>query len=402
MNEGARHSERGGVLIVALLIAATLSLLGAGLLASSLNSTRVASNEQASARAFSIAEAGIERGRVALGAMNLNAALAGGGNLLTNQALDAGSYSAVVTNNLGPRFPLGTIAADTGGATTDTDRVVLLTATGTMGNAQRRIEVVLRRLNTNFGYAVWTATSASFAGSSSTNSWDSSTGTYAATVGSNGDVFSNGSMTMASASMINGDADVGGAIPATHVSGTVTTGVPSQTMANASCPVGYTAAANLSGSGYTYNAATGVLNVGGSGNVTVTAPPNVLSFSNVTMGGSSTLTINSGGNHVDMYVSDVLSYGGSAMSNPSAMPTLLTIRACGASTSAWTISGGTDAYWAIYAPTRDVTVSGSADIYGAIVANTVTSGGGSAIHYDQALNNGPFAAITGGWAEIYQ
>ncbi|MDA2927266.1 hypothetical protein MYX78_08550 [Acidobacteria bacterium AH-259-G07] len=48
-------------------------------------------------------------------------------------------------------------------------------------------------------------------------------------------------------------------------------------------------------------------------------------------------------------------------------------------------SGGSGAYGLIYAPNAEVSIGGGGHWYGAIVANTLDNGGGSSIHYDRSL-----------------
>ena len=52
-----------------------------------------------------------------------------------------------------------------------------------------------------------------------------------------------------------------------------------------------------------------------------------------------------------------------------------------------TMSGGSGAYMAVYAPNAPITVSGDGDIFGSIVGSTFTASGGSSIHYDGQLRN---------------
>jgi hypothetical protein len=210
---------------------------------------------------------------------------------------------------------------------------------------------------------------------------------------------------MSASSTIYGNAEVGGSITAGHVqNGTTTTGAPAQTMTNPNCPGSYTPTANVcSGAGITYDAVNGDLTVSGnSTNCVMTAPPNTLSFRNVKLSGGGTLTVNSGGTHVDIYVARKLDVSGGTVVNPSAQPGMLNFSACGPATDDFKVSGGSEAYFTVYAPTRHVELSGGSPLYGAIVSDTFTDSGGSAVHYDTALNSSSVAMVPGSWAEIYQ
>ncbi len=52
-----------------------------------------------------------------------------------------------------------------------------------------------------------------------------------------------------------------------------------------------------------------------------------------------------------------------------------------------TLTGGSSASFAMYAPDTDISISGNGDIYGAVVGRTVTDGGTGAIHYDLELQH---------------
>ena len=68
----------------------------------------------------------------------------------------------------------------------------------------------------------------------------------------------------------------------------------------------------------------------------------------------------------------------------------LSIIGCGANNTPWVLSGGSGAYYALYAPNHNLTLSGSSDIWGATVADFDTESGGSHIHYDKALGRRPW------------
>ena len=159
-----------------------------------------------------------------------------------------------------------------------------------------------------------------------------------------------------------------------------------------------------SGPGLSYNASTGVLQIGASHGI----PQNFVFtgssyyFSSVTIGGGSTLSFGSAA-HTDIYVSNTLDTGGGAIVNTSANSTKVSIWACGTSTSNWRLTGGTSAYFSVYAPTHDIVVSGAGNLYGAVVSRAYTASGGSAVHYDKALatmRTPAINTIVGTWAEL--
>jgi len=49
--------------------------------------------------------------------------------------------------------------------------------------------------------------------------------------------------------------------------------------------------------------------------------------------------------------------------------TQLAVIGCGTDNTSWDLSGGTGAYYALYAPNHNLTLTGGSDIWGAIVAD---------------------------------
>ena len=109
------RDERGIALVVALLVSALLLLLGGHFMTASMTEKTIASNEVNVARAFYLAEAGVQHAKKSLEALDLSAVLNGtpvfaGGNAVN---LAGGNYAVQVTNNIAANgFPRGTIPAD--------------------------------------------------------------------------------------------------------------------------------------------------------------------------------------------------------------------------------------------------------------------------------------------------
>lgn len=400
----AHHGERGSIFIITVLLILSLIALGATYLTISTMDRKIAGNAVNSGRAFQLADAGLEDARSLLPSQNLDTLLAGGGNLIANTALGGGTYSVAVTNNVAPRFPTALVPLDAGGATNDTDNFVLATSTAVYRNATRVTEEVLQVTTSVFNYAVWSDSKSTISSSGVVDSWNSSAGTYAGTVGSNGNVFTNGTLTLSGSSQVKGNAEVASSTAPSsgHVTGSTTLNVPAQTMPNATCPGSYAPAANVvCGASCTYNAATGVLDVSSStGLVTINAPPSSLYFSQITLSGGSTMTVNPG-SHLDIFISGKLDASGGSVSNATNLPPTLTMSACGSGTQDFKLTGGSGAYFAIYAPNRKVTLSGSSDLYGAVVADNFDDSGGSTVHYDTALGGATAATpVARSWREV--
>ncbi|MGH7371644.1 MAG: PilX N-terminal domain-containing pilus assembly protein [Candidatus Methylomirabilales bacterium] len=146
---GPVRDERGIALVVALLVSALLLLLGGHFMTASMTEKTISSNEVNTARAFYLAEAGVQHAKKSLEALDLSAVLNGtpvfaGGNAVN---LAGGSYAVQVTNNIAANgFPRGTIAADpSNSGTVDGDKTVVVTSTATFRNSQQIVETVLQK-----------------------------------------------------------------------------------------------------------------------------------------------------------------------------------------------------------------------------------------------------------------
>jgi hypothetical protein len=318
--------------------------------------------------------------------------------------LGGGTYAVTLANNINPPFPLGTIPADPGGALRDTDGFLVVTSTGTFQGARRQIEITVHKVTGPFPDAIWSNSTIKLGGNSVVDTFDSSVGPYdPAAAGSDAGVFANGDITLGGTSLINGDATSGGTVSSGHTTGTVTQNAPAETQPILACPASYTASLP-SGSGITYNPANGQLKLSSGANLVLGTPPASYYFSEISMSGNATITVNTGGNHLDIYISGKVDMSSGGIVNTAALPTSLTLSACGGGTADWKVSGSGSAYYALYAPNRDVTLTGITDLYGAIVAGSFTNTGGSAVHYDEALGGPPDppSVIAGSWGEIFQ
>jgi hypothetical protein len=224
------------------------------------------------------------------------------------------------------------------------------------------------------------------------DSYDSRVGAYGATlpdgttnVGSDGDVHANGTISLAgSGSHIYGDAET---VTTTiidannNITGEKTTGVPQVLYPVETCP-DYTETMpgpvyskkpdfEFGGTEYTWPA-------GGT-----------YSFRDFKMSGTSTVTIPDG-QSVKIYLSGQLAISGqSIIKNQNGEAAALSFVACnrGATPNlkAWSVTGGTEAYFTVYTPNTRLDVNGSSPIFGALVGNDVNVTGGAAVHYDISL-----------------
>jgi hypothetical protein len=243
-----------------------------------------------------------------------------------------------------------------------------------------------------------------FSGGSKTDSYDSSAGTYAATVqASNGNVGTNGNLTLNGATtVINGTASLqsvsSGSCPDTFtnsagagaVQGTIAMGGP-KTFAN---PV-YTnpSPAIITSTNYTVNTNLGPGNYGNistSGNKTLTLSPGTYNFNSLTLSGNSVITVSPPGVIVIEIAgagspSKAIDFSGGSITNGSGVAANFQIVYGGSAPIV--LSGGSSSAAVVYAPNADVTMSGHSPWFGSIVAKTLDDSGGSVVHFDRSLLN---------------
>jgi hypothetical protein len=279
----------------------------------------------------------------------------------------------------------------------------VITVDGQSAGARRGLRTVQMMLvpGVFFKYAVLGGSDVKFSGGSSTDSYDSDSGAYnvAGNIGTGGDIASNGTISQlcTTANCIHGDATakttISGGCPNTKIDEICTQNTGTTTpMPPISCP-------NPPASPYPDLSISGTV-------VTLPVPPTAYYYRNITVsGGAGRLNFSFGSppEHVDVWVSgSVTVSGGAQINNASQDPTRLTFYGCGtAAVGTWTLSGGSGAYFAVYAPKHPITISGSSGLFGALVGASLTNSGGAAIHYDAALGRVPsLVLVPGSWTEI--
>ena len=261
-------------------------------------------------------------------------------------------------------------------------------------------------------------------GGSSINSFNSSLGAYSSSKqNSGGNVGTNGNITIGGGSTIYGSAAANvlttGKCSASAVTGLTTSGgasvtgglvalngplnYPAPLAANpappttnqtisGSCPSGMTGCS--SAGSRAVNLAPGEYgNVTASGGTTVYLSAGTYYFNSLKIGGGSLLQVNSGPAIVNLAgtslsgSSAVLDFTGGGMENTSGIAGNLQFKYGGS--QALNLLGGAYAYAAVFAPNAPVNLSGGTDFFGSITGSTVTSSGGTLIHYDTNLPSIP-------------
>jgi len=259
-----------------------------------------------------------------------------------------------------------------------------------------------------FKYAVYAETFVDLSGNGIVDGFDSGVGPYVtATADSTGNVWANGDMYITKTT-VKGDATAVGAITYGQnavVTGTATAAATAITpMDIISCPTtGFTPSAKVpSGPGISYSTTTGVLTVSNGAMLALTDTSYF--FSSIVLTGSSTLAV-PGNPHVNIYLRDSLNTTGGTVTNGAGTATALSFTSCGTSATpaTWSLTGGTQAYYSVYAPNHTVYATGDGDFYGAVVASIYYATGGAQFHYDAALARQPsnkLAVQQGSWAQL--
>jgi hypothetical protein len=243
---------------------------------------------------------------------------------------------------------------------------------------------------------IWGVDSITVPGTVDIDSFDSTTGAYsAASARPNGDLCSNGTITVSGAATIDGDIRTSNVVlngGAMNITGVVEDALVLATPTpvdfgdaltnNDNATIGLTDAGtnpldntNVSNPGF-YD-----LILTNSENLTLA--PGTYIFDDIDMTGTSTLTLTG---PTTIYLDDDLKLAATAVLNTTQNTADLTIICDGdPDGSTIQINGGADFYGSIYAPNSTIQLTGNADYYGALIGGTVDFGGTFYVHLDESL-----------------
>lgn len=361
-------NERGAAMIIALCLLFMMGMIGVSAIQTSSVDMNITDNYKQDARSFYIAEAGLEH---ACGILRDTSGWRSG---LSGRNLGGGSYSVRVFDD------------DSLPGLGDT---ILVISTGTRSGAVSAVQVKLSP-NNPFRWAAFADSSFELGGNTLTDSYDSDSGTYAATKrNEDGDVGSNGYMDIYGTADIYGDASTSdpGAMDITGsavVSGDTTTVAPEQTfdpvtVADINAAKAATAAPGGLSGNYVYNSSTKSLEV--KPNKTMTIDGGTYYFSTMDLKG--TINVTSGAT-VKIYIDGDISMNSQANVNMGGVPRQLQIYSKGDNV---TFNGGGNIKALVYAPDTEFKFTGHAELYGSFIMGTAKNAGGSGFHYDRSLRN---------------
>jgi len=245
------------------------------------------------------------------------------------------------------------------------------------------------------------------------DAYDSDAAPYSALSGATATIVSNGSISLSNSFTVRGDVTSASTTSNTSgVTGTVKSfAQPFTASPIIPCPTtGYTPGVPITSTKMRYSALTGVLELDSyAGNLTLSGS-NKYYFSRVIIYGGSSITIDGGGQPVDVVVNDILGFGPGGIINPTEKPTRLSFSSCGspATPQKWYVAGGTFAHYSVYAPNHAIDVSGGGaaatnNIYGALVGASILIPSATRLHYDAALTRVPgntMTVVPGTWAQL--
>ena len=368
------RDQHGSAILVTL--ALILMLSGIGLLSLNRANTDVdlTYNAVRHDQAFYAAEAGLQEAMA-----TINADFAWRKGFAKRKVGDATYWVVVLDSSLSPAIK--------------DDTVVIRSAAivGSLEVASAAMELWLTPEYYNpFKYALFADSGISMEQASCTDSYNSDSGTYAATVDTlGGDIASNWNIDLQGGSTAGGNiSTAGGTLTFSGGSSaygdTTSTANPFVLDTIPDADVAYAKTNNsaimgMSGSGFSYDPSTGNLKSGRFGDITLTS--GVYYFNDVSLGQSTKLKLAPGAK-VTIYLTGTFSAGQDAALNPNGDPADFQVYSKGPS---FTLQQGAEFRGAFFGPNADFTVHQNSLLYGSIVAKTAQLEQGSCLHYDRNL-----------------
>jgi len=386
MRSRKNESERGSVMLIALMLIGMLTLVAIMAVDNSSTDVELSYNNMHADRAFYVAEAGAKQ---AFAMIQADRTWNDG---YQDRDFGDGAFTVIVDDS------------GTNAALLDT---VVLTSTGRVGQALATVELTLVPDPLHpFRYAMFAENSIDIRNSMETDSYNSDSGSYAATRSNlYGDLGSNGTIIVHNGADIGGDVQTSQAggltiMDVNDINGDTSSTAPEQHLDPVPADEYAAAAAsndNLTGiSGtYSYDPVSHSLLSDG----TVILGDGTYYFSDITLRNSASLVVAPGAN-VTIYVTGDVEVKNSATINTAGEPGDLMILSQGDIV----LKNSGDIKAVFYAPESSADLRNSGEFYGAIVARDIIAHNSSKFHYDRHLGSiawpgaGEMAAVA--WREM--
>lgn len=399
-------NSKGLSIAVVLMVLMIIIVIGLAIGTVGIHNLSIHQKDRYEVDAVNAADAGLQ---VALQELKTNNALNGSPSDLTNVALPTltdCTYSVVITNNLS-----GGSQVNAQDGTLVPAGSIYIVSTGTyLGNTSRKVAAMARR-SSPFNFAFFGDKSVKINGNAFVDSYDSSEGAYhwnpnpdpLASVGTNG--MDPGVMSLIGGVTVYGSLQVG---PGGSTSSSIsTTGGASYTGQASVSPKRYPLSQMVVPSSLSSQTSNGDASAGssgkgkgGGGGLPSAITPGV--YNNMKLTGQNTIVLNgtyyfkgdislAGGAQLVVtgptiiYVDGTVDLSGGSLTNNTGTATNFHIFGTDSCTSV-TLTGGAQAYTAVYARKADISVKGDSDLYGSLVGKTITESGNAPIHFDRALS----------------
>ena len=364
-------NERGSAILIALAILTILSTVAIMAVNQSNDEIDMSFNQLHEEQAFYIADAGL---KMAIKELNNDNSWRAG---FADKNFGEGVFSVTVSDS------------STDSTLSDT---ILVTSTGWRDGTNTTVEASLvQTFKTPFSYAMFARDGITLDRNTCTNSFNSDSGGYAATMlDSLGNIGSNGTVVSSKDIVFGGDIQVatpGGISLGVNntVNGDTTSTADSVELdiipsseydwAKSVSP----APAGISGAGFSYNAATRDL-VGGSGSQIILSGGTYY-FNDITLGQGSQLMLVPGA-EVTIYVNGNIVFNQLSTANDGGDPSDLIVYSRG---SLLQFDQGNLFYGAFYGPDAHIQYDQTTQVYGSLVGGTIKLDKGACFHYDRNL-----------------
>lgn len=364
--------EKGSAILIAMALIAMLTAVAIMSVNRSNTDMEMSYNQLHEEMAFYLAEAGMER---AVFEINQDNAWRTGYNKL---ALEGGYYTVHIIDSTADSTLVDT---------------VILDGEGSYNSTMAKMESWLVPVyNYPYKYGMFAGDSLNFDKNTCIDSYNSDSGTYAATqITKDGDIGTNGNIMTSTGVTIGGDAK-------TAEGGTITLGAGSKVLGDTSTTqdsVNLTiipqseydwaesvsgAPAGLSGTGYTYNPGTKTLTTGASGSVILQS--GTYFFSSITLGKLSNIALAPGAD-VTIYVTGDVLLGQYSNVNVGGNPLDLQIFSQNGSLD---FSQYNNFYGTFYGPNGHIQFDQTTNVYGSVVGKSIKLDQGACFHYDRSLS----------------
>ncbi len=367
----SHQNDKGSALLIAMALIAMLTGIAIMSVDRSNNDLDLTYNQLHEEQAFYVAEAGLAR---SLAVLNLNKVWRTG---FLQVPFNGGVYTVAVLDSVS-----NPLLADT----------IVLRGTADFSGAKSNIEQwLVRGISTPFNYGAFGDDKLVIANNACTDSYNSDSGTYAATrvdnygdVGSNDTVIISGMSTSVGGSVSSAAPNGVKLIGNPEIEGTITSAappVPINLISNADYAAAQainSAPSGFVGTSYSYS----------SGNLTVNGKDLTLKsgtyyFNNLTVIGGGDIHVAAGAK-VKIYVTGNMLVEGNATVNHGGKPSDLMVFSKGSFSE---IGDNGEFTGTLYAPATAFVHGNNAYFYGAVMAKTASISNNACLHYDRSLAN---------------